>query len=216
MLNELYAKLLDGAKALISHYLAAKLVLIVRSIESIGSRNVLVIDEKEYLMRMGLLRGVSSDFMIANKLLYKLLSEYDRVVLIEPERLPRIRPKTSILVSLTPGSYRFKLPKIYEKVFLKRVSEDLYEIVFDNTMEKYRVFIKGSRIYDASKPPGILGRAYEVLANALIEYGELSIRDAVVVLSSELGIDKKKAREIVYMLASKGFMSIEKNRIIIH
>lgn len=104
-----------------------------------------------------------------------------------------------------PGYTKFYLSRIRgQPVFLLR-SFDKGLIARVKFTSDYKISI--------DYPTGDLGKAYELLKNYLATYGEITIRDAVIAISKELGVDKKKARLIVVDLTKRGYIIIHKKKI---
>ncbi len=117
----------------------------------------------------------------------------DRVVLVVAEkvgRLPRILRALSVRVS--------------------RLSESRYKLSWSQGVCIVRVSGKG---LVEEEPRGLLGRALSILMQATVEFGPLSQRDAVDVLSHRLGMRRGEARRLLVELARRGFISVEDGQV---
>jgi len=206
--------LFEGKKVLVSHYLNLKLRLIAMGINAINKR-VLVVDENNYLVRTGVASLVGENATIIHKPLKSLPPGISSLVFIEPSKPPRKTYVRNVLLTVTPSN-KLRVPRYYSRVYLKELSNNLYELHFTDTMEKYRLRLRGLEFIVEERPFGVYGRAYEVLRRAIVEYGELRIRDAVLVLTSELGLDKSRARIILSKLLSEKYFKVDKGRITIY
>ena len=66
-----------------------------------------------------------------------------------------------------------------------------------------------------ARPRGLEARALSLLSRLVAEYGAVEVRDAVSALSSELGVDRGRARRILVGLAGKKLVSIEKGFVLV-
>jgi len=210
LLEELIERLAHGRRALISHYLLPKLILVVQVINATGG-NTIVVDANHFLERTGLISGVSDEALLVDTL--ATFPRDKNLVLIEPPILPARISSRNILITLTPGSFKFKLPSYYERIYLNKLGGDLYELFIKESNEKYRLRFVEGRVILEEKPSGLAGRAYEVLKNALVEYGELGVRDAVRILAHELSLDRDRARELLYKLVSEKYIKLVKGKL---
>lgn len=175
---------------------------------------IVVFDEKDYLNKTSLINNIRSDIVVSNNIQINPPGNY-RLIYIEPSIFPWKISNKNVLVTLTPGNYRFRIPKYYSKIYLNKISEDVFTLQLPNTMEKYRFRILNNKVEYVEKPIGIYGKAYVIIRDAVIEYGELSIRDAVNIIVKELGVTKDNARKILsklvvdkYIRVENGFISI--------
>lgn len=102
----------------------------------------------------------------------------------------------------------------YAKYRLKRVpgtSEYLLYCYEKGVSARILLKIRGIKLVES--PPGIYGKAYEILKNTLSSYGEVMVKDAVRAISLELGVDKKRAKSIIIALARRGYVRVIKGKI---
>lgn len=102
----------------------------------------------------------------------------------------------------------------YAKYYLKRVpgSNEYLLACYDRGLTT-RLSLEIDSVRVIESPPGIWGKVYDILKNTLSSYGELTMKDAVRAVSLELGVDKRRARSIVLMLARKGYIRVIRGRI---
>jgi len=212
LLEEVLEKLLRGRRALISHYLVAKLVLVVEAVNRV--EGVVVVDPNGFLEKTGVINRVKDAVLITNTATG--IPRDKTLVLIEPSFPLTGLHNKNILATLTPGNYKLRLPSYYERVYVNKLGENIYELFFKETSERFRFRITGGAVVFEDKPSGIAGRAYEVLRNALVEYGEIRARDAVNIISHELGVDKNTARSLLYKLVSEKYARVVKGRVIVY
>jgi len=213
LLEEVIERFLHGRRALISHYLVAKLALVVEAVNR-AEGVVVVVDPSGLLEKTGMISRVKDVALIITTA--TSIPRDKSLVLIEPGfPLTRLHNK-NILATLTPGNYKPRLPSYYERIYVNKLSENLYELFFKETSERFRFRITGDAVVFEDKPSGIAGRAYEVLKNALVEYGEIRTRDAVNIISHELGVDKNTARSLLYKLVSEKYAKVVKGRVIVY
>ncbi|ADI32407.1 hypothetical protein [Staphylothermus hellenicus] len=206
MIAEIYEKLLTNKKALISHYMNAKIILVLNAVKHVSrNKKILLVDPGDILGEKYLV-DIPENIIIT----YKFLEPpRDMVVVVfEPEILPYKLNIENILITLTPGNYSFKIPRSYTKIFLKQIQHSIYELLFTDNNERYRVRIGENKVFLVEKPPGILGRAYEILRESMIEYGELTVKDAAIILSKELGVNKVEARKILSELVLRKYIRV--------
>ncbi len=213
LLDYIIERLSNGRRVLISHYLIPKLVLIVKTVNTID-KNTIIYDEKHLLTRTKLVELIRDDVLVSDKT--NTPPRNYRVVYIEPTRFPWRIYNRDVLVTLTPGTYSFKIPNYYERIYLNKLGENLYELYIKETLERFRFRIKGYDIVYEEKPGGLIGKAYDMLRKAMQDYGEIRVKDAVNILVFELGISKEKAREILSKLVIEKYIRVEKGFIIVY
>lgn len=201
----------NNRKVLISHYLIPKLKLVAYLLNNILSETI-IFDENNYLIKTGIIDNISENIIVTSNKLTNPPVEY-RLVYIEPSTFPYKARNRSILVTLTPGSYRFRIPRYYGRIYLVRASDNTYIIRVMETMEKYRFRIDNNDIVFINKPEGIYSTVYEIIRNAIIEYGELTTRDAVNLITKELSVSRENARKLIAKLVVDRYIRVEKGFI---
>ncbi|ABN70252.1 hypothetical protein Smar_1157 [Staphylothermus marinus F1] len=206
MITEIYEKLLTNKKALISHYMNAKIILVLNAVKHVSRNKKILLIDPGNILREEYLVDIPENIIIT----YKFLEPpHDTVVIVfEPEILPYRSKIENVLITLTPGNYSFKIPREYTKIFLKQIQHNIYELLFTGSNERYRVRIEGNKVFLVEKPSGILGKAYEILRESMIEYGELTVKDATIILTKELGVNKVEARKILSELVMRKYIRI--------
>lgn len=96
---------------------------------------------------------------------------------------------------------------------MMRVSGRVFEL--SSPLFTIRLVVSPSGVRPASAPGRLYEKALRVLREALIDYGELRVRDAVDVLSHELGVGRRDARRVLAVLVDKGYIRVESGYIII-
>jgi len=102
----------------------------------------------------------------------------------------------------------------FAKYVVKRVpgtSEYILKSLDTNYTVRFEFTSNG--IKEVNQPAGLKGEAYRILKNALSTYGEITIKDAVLILSKELGVDRKTARSILLELARSRYIGVYKGRV---
>ncbi|MEM4723172.1 MAG: hypothetical protein QXJ42_05220 [Desulfurococcaceae archaeon] len=200
-------------KVIISHYLNPKLKLIVYVLNNIDGK-IIVFDENNYLNKTGLIENIHRDVIISNNIQINPPVDYG-LIYIEPSFIPRRLRNRNVLVTITPIGFKTRIPRFYSRIYLNKVSENIYQINLLETNEKYRFRIIDNSIEFIDKPEGVYGKVYSIIRNNILEYGELSIKDAVNIVSKELGVSKEYARKLIsklvvekYIRVEKGFLSI--------
>lgn len=205
--------LTTGKWVLISHYMWAKIILVLELASRISRREpVLIIDQGNLLtperLAQLLIRGDQEKIMITDKNIAP--QGINNLIILEPPVFPWKLHTRNILVTTTPGS-GLKIPKYYRKAYLKKIHEDLYQLTMGN--ESFRIVIRNGRIQEKVAPPGRLGEAYEILKEAMLEYGELTAKDATIILEKEMDITRDEARKILSDLLLKKYIRIVHGKI---
>ncbi len=215
MEQELYQKLVNGKKAIISHYLNPKMILIVKLANKLRRKNekIIIVDPRN-IIQTRYAHLLLDDIILTNKPPRE--TKVNTLFIIEPEYLnPYKIMAENIILTLTPGNYRFKVPREYEKIILVK-TQDTYMLYFKDTNEKYRFKIVNNQIKTIIKPPGIIGEAYDLLKKSMIEYGEITVKDATIILVKELGISKEEARKILSKLILEKYIRVIHGKINIY
>jgi len=132
-------------------------------------------------------------------------------VIIDPHTIPHpynLPPNTVVLA--TPGTIRRK-PRDWLKARIKRVTNNEY--IIEGDINERILLGRNLEIKPVESPAGIKGEALEILRNAVIDYGEITVKDAVIILAHELGIGKAEARKIIIDLARKRYVRIEHGHV---
>lgn len=132
-------------------------------------------------------------------------------IFYEPPRLPYC--KGNCIVFSTPP-LRIKPHSPWRKVVIKKMHGHEYLLKTSNSFT--RIIISPEYIGVSKEPTGILGRALNLLRNAVIDYGSLTLRDAIDILAYNLGIKRSDARNLLGLLVEKKYVVIDKNNIIVY
>lgn len=144
-------------------------------------------------------------------LLTQPIQDIHRLVIIEPRTIKtyHILPENTVILT-SPRTIR-RLPRYWFRAKTKRVAGNEYIIQGD--INERIMLLDNLEIKTVEAPPGIKGEALEILRNAIIDYGELTIKDATMILAHELGIDKGEARKILVELARKRYIRVEHGHV---
>lgn len=214
-LNSVIQELTHGRNIVISHYtnIMLKLLFLVlfKAIE--GDQKIIVVDEHNYVTRFIPLElaeriHITNSFEEAcNKrevLLVVFMPKYPRKILY-------CRAENTIVFTKPT---RILEPFGYIKYYIGKVAEgEEYVLKSLGKGITIRLKVKGDKLEALEKPPGILGQVLEVLKTAASTYGDLTAKDAVIIIAKERGIDKKQARNILVKLARKGYIRVRKGKI---
>jgi len=120
---------------------------------------------------------------------------------------------SNIIIFTTPGSGVRKY-RDWTRITLKKVDEKEYLL---KTPEGYLRLTISTKYIGLSKPlTGIYLEALNLLRKSIVEYGSLTIRDAIEILAYNLGLKKHKARELLGYLVKKGYVKIENKELIVY
>jgi len=205
----IYRNMMKGKKVLISHYLNIKLLIITDIVKKNPDLRIIIVDQNKLLEKTGLINNLPQDVIIADNISFPLPRGV-KLIIIEPEYIPW-RINNDVLVTTTP--LERSIPRYFEKILLNKVGEVDYQITFLKTMERYRFRVKDHEIILVEKPLGLYGEALKLIEDAVIEYGELTIKDAVNILVNQLGLDKNSARKIIGKLVYEKHIVVKKGRI---
>ena len=100
------------------------------------------------------------------------------------------------------------------RVYCTRISQDVFSFKTFTKKITLKLSSKGmENIYDTLSEG--LKKALKILQKASVEYGPLTVGDAVTIISHDLNIQRSMARRILIKLARHGVIRVEKNSIII-
>jgi len=210
MYRNLLEYLVKNRKLLISHYVNIKLRIVIDIVNSIENRYVIV-DSRNLLVKTNLLEDLRKDTVLVTD---KIPVETGfTVIVLEPTSLKNVYIHENILVTTSPLYKRIQYLKLFKPVYVTRIYGNLYEVFIKENMEKYRLRLVKDKLVYEDKPPGLTGRAYDIVRNAILEYGELTVKDVVNMLIRELGVSKIEARRILYRLVAERYLKIVKNHV---
>ena len=160
---------------------------------------------------LGILYRIEASLPENIVLLTHPVQDIDRLVIIEPRTIKtyHILPENTVILT-SPRTIR-RLPRDWFKAKIKRVTG--HEYIIQGDINERIVLLNNLEIKTVEAPPGIKGEALEILRNAIIDYGELTIKDATIILAHELGINKGEAREILVELARKRYIRVEHGHV---
>ena len=72
--------------------------------------------------------------------------------------------------------------------------------------------LNGLREY-RSRSENLVWKAKNLLIDSMMDYGEITTKDALIILSARLGMTKEEARKLLSMLVERGEVRIKKGRI---
>ena len=135
-------------------------------------------------------------------------------ILLNPKnihyKLKILKDKPFIMLHYKQQVARVKL----EKIYCSRVSERIFTLRKGGLMVKVEARVDG--VYDASlSVSGPLKMVLNSLQEALVEYGPLTVSDAITVISGSLKVNKSYARKLLYELVRMGFIKIEGKNVLI-
>ncbi len=102
----------------------------------------------------------------------------------------------------------------WKRVYLKRVEGR--EFILKHGSITQRVVISVDYIGLAKSPRGFLGKALNVLRRGVVDYGSLSVREAVELLMYGLGIRKDEARNVLKELVKRRYVEVKEKEVIVY
>lgn len=205
-------ELIKGRRIFVSHHIGVLIklaVFVVKNLVQESTRPV-ILDEQGVLLRYLPLELLDSIQVAANT---SEACKGDYLVVFEPKSMRHLEPciASNILVFTKPRSF---YPARYSKVYIKRIgSTGQYLVKSPETGISARIELAENKVILIEKPPGIYGKAYEVLKNAMSDYGELTVKDAIRIISLELNIDRLKARHVFLWLARNSYVRVVRGKL---
>ncbi len=127
--------------------------------------------------------------------------------------IENINVKYFVVTDYSP-SRALRDAKGFLRVYCRKRKGKVYEL--KTFADKVLLAISSSRVEDAFKIlPHYLFKALSILKEAAAEYGEYNVKDAVVIISSRMGVNKSFARRILNDLVSYGFVEISKGQVVL-
>ncbi len=175
-------------------------------------KQVVLVDEKNIVSRYIPIELLDKITLLANP--DEACSQKpDYLLVFYPRRIRKLlqcRASSLIILHRYTG---IQIPG-FAKYVVKRVpgtSEYILKSLDTNYTVRFEFTSNG--IKEVNQPAGLKGEAYRILKNALSTYGEITIKDAVLILSKELGVDRKTARSILLELARSRYIGVYKGRV---
>jgi len=119
-----------------------------------------------------------------------------------------------IVITDVKSSKALKGIKGFLKVYCRKRKGKIYEL--KTFADRVLVSVSGCKIEEAFKVlPKYLLKALSILKEAAAEYGNYTTKDAITIVSANMGISRNFARKILADLTSYGFIEINKGYIIV-
>jgi len=114
-------------------------------------------------------------------------------------------PSSSIIVFTTQ---RIRAPGSFTRHYLRRLEWGVY--AFETPGEAWRVVltVKGSRVVEGTGLTPVEEKALDLIKNAMLEYGELKVGDALFIIERGLGVSRDAARKIFSKLVSIRYLRV--------
>jgi hypothetical protein len=114
-------------------------------------------------------------------------------------------PSSSVIVLTTE---RVRAPGSFTRHYLRRLDWGVY--AFETPGEAGRVVltVRGSRVVEGTGLTPVEEKALDLVRNAMLEYGELKVGDAVFIIERELGVSRDAARRIFSKLVSLKYLRV--------
>lgn len=208
-------QILSEKSVIISHSLNALLKFAFTLISAALDRdlNILVVDERRYFERYVPLELIER-IVVTNSLENACCDTSALVIAFTPKNLHGLLRCKAMNVVVFTRYFGARRPGDYVKYYLKRIpGTGEYALTCYEKNISARIALGLGDVRVVESLPGIYGKAYETLKSALLTYGEMKVRDAILVVSKELGVDKKRARLIVITLARRSYLKVVKGRI---
>lgn len=135
------------------------------------------------------------------------------LIYIDPMKAPYIVEKVNVIVSTHPLS-RVKKYFGWRKAVLKRAGERDFIVFIEE--KRIRITLSPNYIGYSSHLQGVYAEALNLLRKSVVEYGFLSTRDALDIISYNLGINREYARKILAYLVEKGYVVIKKREVLVY
>ena len=119
-----------------------------------------------------------------------------------------------IIITDYSPSKALKGTKGFLKVYCRKRKDRIYEL--KTFTDKVLIAVSKGNIIEAFKIlPKYLFRALSLLKEAAVEYGNYTVKDAVVIVSARMNVNKNFARKIISDLVSYGFIEVNKGYVIV-
>lgn len=139
------------------------------------------------------------------------------VILIDPATLPDPCEVCNSLASMSPeGAKAASVKRLYSwrKAYLKRLYGSEFAIKVGNS--SLRITISLSYIGLSQPIEGACREALRMLRQGTVDYGALSIKDALDIISYGMKIKRSNARDILSELIKRGYVTISNGHLIVH
>jgi hypothetical protein len=213
-LSDVLRELSHGRNIVISHYTNVMLKLLFLTVlEAVeDKRRVIVVDEHDYVARFIPLE-LAERIQITHSVEEACGEREVFVVVFMPKYLRRILHCRAEDALVFTKPTRMLQPGEYVKYYVGKVAEEEYVLKSPLKGIAIRLKVRGDSVEVFEKPPGILAQVLEILKNIASTYGDVTVKDAVVIIAKETGVDRRQARSILIKLARKGYIRVQKGKI---
>ncbi|MCS7128008.1 MAG: hypothetical protein N3E36_01890 [Sulfolobales archaeon] len=138
------------------------------------------------------------------------------VILIDPSILPSPHEVYNAFVSISPeGANAASVKHLYSwrKAYLKRLHGSEFTIKVRNT--SLRITINLNYIGLSQPIEGTYREALRMLRQGTVDYGVLSIKDALDIITYGMKIKRSNARNILSELIKRGYVTISNGHLIV-
>lgn len=138
-------------------------------------------------------------------------SSSDILVLFDPPETIGGTPCSTIV--LTTRGKRVRVRGL-TKAIVREIQPNLYELKIIGSEWKIRLRREGLVLRPVNVNP-VHDSALRLLTEAMSNFGEITVRDAVNILVANMGLSKGEARRVLAELASRKYISLKKGKIML-
>ncbi|MEM1619736.1 MAG: hypothetical protein QXU97_02175 [Fervidicoccaceae archaeon] len=91
----------------------------------------------------------------------------------------------------------------------------LYRALLPSGIIEYYAISLDSVSAVSERPDALLERGRKVLLDAMVEFGQLTLKDAVNVLAARLGATREEARVLFYRMVEQGLFKVKKGQVML-
>lgn len=208
-MDKILRELSHGHNVIVGHHATAKLALASSlAIYNQAWRSVVVVGPEELLRGLKVEAFKEDRVLMSSDMAFEIAGDA-MYILLEPGSLPHPRAGADVTALSTPGALP-RIPRGYRRFRLYEAgpSEFVIRSIAGDFSDRF-VVSEGM----AREAGERYGRVLDVLRRAMLDFGELRVRDATFILMRELSVDRRVAMKLLGELARRKMIRVRSGRV---
>lgn len=210
--SSVLGELFKGRKIYVSRNTSVLVKLAIEALRTLADKGPALVDGEGLVARYMPLELL--DKVQLKESLEEACRESNILVAFNPKHTRALGTCMASTVLVFSSRYAVRVPADYQKYYVSRAGTTRHIVLRSSSGGlPLRLVFAESGLKVVEKPPGIYGKAYDLLKQAMIDYGEVTVKDAVRILTLELGVSTNRAREVLLWLTRNMYLRVVKGKL---